>query len=124
MSVNGEILMILLTVAWLLPLVGFVVEIYWLRWSHRLSKGAAMCAVGCIATGFICSFSALLYWGTATGWAALSDHHANVAHHDVSHADGDPHHGHAAADAEVAGEANAGVAAEANTESIVAKKYF
>ena len=39
---TGEVLKNLLTVAWLLPLLGFVAEIYWLRWSHRLSKSAAL----------------------------------------------------------------------------------
>ena len=77
---NPDYLMFLLTAAWLLPLVGFVVEIYWLRWSHRLSKGAAYCAVGCIAAGFLCSLSALLYWGANTGWSALAEteHHASA----------------------------------------------
>ena len=80
---TGEVLKNLLTVAWLLPLLGFVAEIYWLRWSHRLSKSAALCAVACIGTGFLCSVSALMVWGNATGWAALSpaDHHDGVDHH-------------------------------------------
>ena len=69
---TGEVLKNLLTVAWLLPLLGFVAEIYWLRWSHRLSKSAALCAVACIGIGFVCSFSALVYWGCSTHWAALS----------------------------------------------------
>ena len=83
---TGNVLMILLTIAWLLPLAGFVVEIYWLRWSHRLDKGAALCAVGCIGTGFVCSLVALLYWGSATGWSALSesDHHAHSAVHQAA----------------------------------------
>ena len=87
MPETGEVLMYLLTVAWLLPLAGFVVEIYWLRWSHRLHKGAAYMAVACIGLGFLCSLSALLYWGTQTHWAALSepDHHAHASSHDEAH---------------------------------------
>lgn len=74
----GELLRNLLTVAWLLPLFGFLAEIYWLRWSHRLSRSSAICAVGCIAIGFICSFSALLVWcstDTPAPTVDSSDHH-------------------------------------------------
>lgn len=77
--------MYLLTIAWLLPLAGFVVEIYWLRWSHRLHKGAAYSAVACIGLGFLCSLSALIYWGNQTHWSALSEqehHAANEVHGD------------------------------------------
>lgn len=103
MSETGNLLMFLLTVAWLLPLAGFVVEMYWLRWSHRLSKGAAVCAVGCIATGFVCSFSALLIWMGATSFplrapAGHDDHSAAAtAHHDAAHAEAahDDHKEHA-----------------------------
>lgn len=78
---TGEVLRNLLTVAWLLPLAGFIAEIYWLRWSHRLSRSAAICAVACIGIGFLCSASALVYWGYKTDWAVLqSDEHAE--HHD------------------------------------------
>lgn len=103
---TGNILMYLLTAAWLLPLAGFVIEIYWLRLSHRLHKGAAYCAVACIATGFVCSLSALLLWGSATGWVALAEpsHHGHAEAHGSEHA-GDAHaaaahdgHGHADAD--------------------------
>ena len=78
---TGEVLKNLLTVAWLLPLLGFVAEIYWLRWSHRLSKSAAFCAVACIGIGFLCSVSALLVWVNATGWAV----HAPVDHGGSGH---------------------------------------
>ena len=79
---TGEVLKNLLTVAWLLPLLGFVAEIYWLRWSHRLSKSAALCAVACIGIGFLCSFSALVIWLNATGWDVLkpAGEHAEHAH--------------------------------------------
>ena len=91
---TGKILMFLLTAAWLLPLAGFVVEIYWLRLSHRLHKGSAYCAVACIALGFLCSLSALLYWGAENNWSALSDseHHSHSAEHGSQHASGG--HGH------------------------------
>jgi NADH-quinone oxidoreductase subunit L len=82
---TGEVLRNLLTVAWLLPLAGFIAEIYWLRWSHRLSKSAAICAVACIGIGFLCSASALVYWGYKTDWAVFqseehADHHGSTAH--------------------------------------------
>ena len=87
---TGKILMLLLTAAWLLPLAGFVVEIYWLRLSHRLHKGAAYCAVGCIGLGFLCSLSALLFWGYQNNWSALteSDHHAHAVAGTAAHASG------------------------------------
>lgn len=92
---TGEVLKSLLTVAWLLPLAGFVAEIYWLRWSNRLSKSAAYCAVACIGIGFVCSASAMVYWGCSTDWAVLKpekhdEHHdAHSADHEaVSHAEG------------------------------------
>eukprot|EP00456_Euglypha_rotunda_P068994 TRINITY_DN604_c2_g1_i2.p1 TRINITY_DN604_c2_g1~~TRINITY_DN604_c2_g1_i2.p1 ORF type:complete len:816 (-),score=159.64 TRINITY_DN604_c2_g1_i2:262-2709(-) len=92
---TGEVLKNLLTVAWLLPLAGFVAEIYWLRWSNRLSKSAAYCAVACIGIGFVCSASAMVYWGCSTDWAVLkpeahAEHHeAHGAGHDAaSHSEG------------------------------------
>src|SRR5262249_43046515 len=65
----------LLLAAWLLPLVGFVVEIYSIRcWTHRLSKAPAYLAVGCIGTGFLCSLAALFLWGERTDGAAIGGH--------------------------------------------------
>ncbi len=62
----GPMLMVLLTLAWLLPLVGFVVEIFGSRWARRSSKLPAWVAVGCIATSFVLSLAALTLWsGTA-----------------------------------------------------------
>jgi NADH-quinone oxidoreductase subunit L len=78
---TGEWLKILLTIAWLLPLAGFAVEIWAGYWGTRQSKAAALLAVGCIATGFLCSLSALLIWGSATHWTALEDHGAGANEH-------------------------------------------
>ncbi len=72
----GQTLMLLLMAAWLLPLLGFLVEIYALRWTHRLSKAPAYIAVACIGLGFIFSLTALLTWGSQTQWAGLEAHHA------------------------------------------------
>ena len=125
---TGNILMYLLTAAWLLPLAGFVVEIYWLRLSHRLHKGAAYCAVACIGAGFLCSLSALLFWGSQTGWAALSepDHHAHAGNHEHGGAHegehAEPAHGHddhAAAEEHHADEQHD----EAHSHPVPAKKY-
>ena len=100
---TGEVLRNLLTLAWLLPLAGFAAEIYWLRWSHRLSKTAAYCAVACIGAGFVCSASALVYWGCSTDWAVLQDEHAE--HHGDAAG-----HGHAAEAHLGAAEAHLGAA--------------
>ncbi|MDX1966036.1 MAG: NADH-quinone oxidoreductase subunit L [Planctomycetaceae bacterium] len=83
----GETLRNLLTLAWLLPLVGFLVEIYALCWTHRLSKAPAYLAVGCISAGFVCSAAALLTWGAQTQWAALKDTHHGGDHSAADHAD-------------------------------------
>ncbi len=83
---TGTVLRNLLTLAWLLPLAGFVAEIYalQLKWSHRLSKAPAQLATACIAAGFLCSLSALLYWSSETGWVGWKP--AAHGHHDEEHA--------------------------------------
>lgn len=81
--------MLLLAAAWLLPLVGFAIEIYalQLKWSHRLSKAPAYLAVACIGGGFLLSLSALLMWGNQTQWVATkaheTSHHGAPAGHDA-----------------------------------------
>jgi len=62
----------LLTVAWMLPLLGFAVEILAGWWSTRTSKVAAYLAVACIGTGFICSVSAFYVWQGQSGWEMFS----------------------------------------------------
>ena len=61
---TGSTLKWLLAIAWLLPLAGFAVEVFGGYWSDRRSKTAAWLAVGCIATGFVCSAAALVTWGS------------------------------------------------------------
>jgi len=100
MGSTGETLRNLLTLAWLLPLVGFLVEIYALCWTHRLSKAPAYLAVGCIAAGFLCSFTALVTWGVQTDWAVFAashhdEHHDGEAHADEHHAAEMADHAHA-----------------------------
>ena len=57
----------LLTTAWLLPLVGFAVEIFGGYWSHHAPGGrfrsrlAAYLSVGCIGGGFLLSLTALVF---------------------------------------------------------------
>lgn len=77
----------LLAAAWLLPLVGFVVQILFaLRWWGRKSKTAAYLAIFCIGAGFVCSTAAFYLWGNGTDWAVFkdSDHgagsHATAEH--------------------------------------------
>lgn len=117
----GETLRNLLLIAWLLPLCGFAVEIFGGFWGSRRSRVAAWLAVGCIATGFVCSASALTIWGNSNGWAVLH----RAGHHDTEGAAADGHVEHdsahppsaealAAADAHAA--ATAAPAAEAASE--------
>ena len=75
-----------LAVAWLLPLLGFAVEIFAGRWQRdRKDRTAAGLAVACIATGFVCSALALFTWGIHTGWAALAPSTHGDGHHGESH---------------------------------------
>ena len=78
----GETLRNLLMIAWLLPLVGFAVEIFGGFWGSRKSRAAAWLAVGCIASGFLCSASALVIWGNANHWSVLNkqSHHSAGEH--------------------------------------------
>ena len=78
----GNTLANLLTVAWLLPLFGFVVQILFaLRWWGRKSKTAAYLAIICIGAGFVCSTTAFYLWGEGTDWVAFkSSEHGQVEH--------------------------------------------
>jgi NADH-quinone oxidoreductase subunit L len=80
----GQTLSVLLTLAWLLPLAGFSIEIFAGFWGTRQSRLAAYLAVGCIGTAFLLSAGALLTWGGATHWAALEGHHPG-AHGEGAH---------------------------------------
>ena len=85
----------LLSIAWLLPLVGFCIEVFGGFWGGRKSKTAAYMAVFCIAAGFVCSSAAMITWLRATDSVALeaSEHHGDGHHGDGEHGHGD----HAAA---------------------------
>jgi NADH-quinone oxidoreductase subunit L len=88
----GETLRNLLMIAWLLPLAGFAVEIFGGFWGSRKSRVAAWMSVGCIATGFVCSFSALMIWGNSNNFWKVehqSEHHAASGHEAGEHATGD-----------------------------------
>ena len=71
----------LLAIAWLLPLLGFAVEVFGGYWSNRLSKAAAYLAVGCIGMGFVCSVIAVGLWANATDWAGFRPEHHETAEH-------------------------------------------
>ncbi len=94
----GETLRNLLMIAWLLPLCGFAIEIFGGFWGSRQSRLAAWIAVGCIATGFICSASALLIWGRQNDWVVLDKADHGDGHEDAGHAspghEAAPSHGH------------------------------
>lgn len=111
----GETLRNLLLIAWLLPLCGFAVEIFGGFWGSRRSRVAAWLAVGCIATGFVCSASALTIWGKSNGWAVL--HRAD--HHESSADGGGP----AVADGTVPPAAEAVPGAEASAPTAVAGQH-
>lgn len=92
----GETLKFWLMIAWLLPLAGFVVEIFFGFYSKnpRHSKSAAWVAVGCIGTGFVCSLIALSVWWNAGGSSVMESHDDHAAHaagheHDAAHVHGD-----------------------------------
>ncbi|MEZ6145002.1 MAG: NADH-quinone oxidoreductase subunit L [Planctomycetaceae bacterium] len=95
---TGTTLKWLLGLAWLLPLVGFCIEIYGGYWGRRLDpasngkkvKFAAYLAVFCIGTGFLLSLSAFAIWKSATGVQLLAASH-EVEHSD-EHADGHDRH--------------------------------
>ncbi|MEQ9410402.1 MAG: NADH-quinone oxidoreductase subunit L [Fuerstiella sp.] len=107
----GDTLKQLLMTAWLLPLLGFAVEIFfgWTK-NGRHRKTAAWLAVGCIGIGFLCSVAAFVQWSNAsnafgeTGWitqqkqasdhhdAHDGDHHEGAGHeHEGEHQDGEHH---------------------------------
>ncbi|MBL8811543.1 MAG: NADH-quinone oxidoreductase subunit L [Planctomycetaceae bacterium] len=85
----GETLRNLLMIAWLLPLCGFAIEIFGGFWGSRKSRLAAWIAVGCIATGFVCSASALLIWGRQNEWVVLDK--AGHGHDEAGHSEGENH---------------------------------
>ncbi len=102
---TGTTLKWLLGIAWLLPLVGFTVEIFGGYWGKRLdpashgkkTKLAAYMAVFCIGTGFLLSLSAFVIWKGAAHVQLMTTVHASehVESHDSDHGEGhDHHHGH------------------------------
>jgi len=119
----GTTLKWLLTAAWLLPLLGFCVEIFGGYWSSKTSKTPAYMAVGCIVTGFVLSLASLCLWVNAANvnlWtfqpsenqsseshalAHVSDHEA----HDIAVAGHNTTAGHDAAGQSVTNQHAAGV---------------
>lgn len=94
----GETLKFWLMIAWLLPLAGFAVEIFFGFYSKnpRGSKTAAWVAVGCIGVGFLCSANALRIWGNNNDWCVLASHdeHGEHAQHGGHEADHEDSHAH------------------------------
>jgi len=76
----GQELAIYLGIAWLLPLLGFAVEVFAGYWSHRLSRTAAYLAIGCIGTGFLLSTVAFFRWADHTEWSFMADHGHSSGH--------------------------------------------
>ena len=102
MEALGNTLANLLTVAWLLPLLGFVIQILFaLKWWGRKSKAAALLAIFCIGAGFVCSSTAFYLWGEGTEWAVFKPaEHGHAEHADATSAghaaEGHDGHEHAA----------------------------
>jgi NADH-quinone oxidoreductase subunit L len=123
---TGTTLKWLLAAAWLLPLLGFCVEIfggYWGRHAETATKLgrhklASYLAVGCIATGFVLSAAAMVTWLDSTGVSLLpagdahASHHGHEAHHDEGHHGGAEGPGEAGAETGAAEHAEAADAAE------------
>jgi NADH-quinone oxidoreductase subunit L len=86
----GKTLGTLLTLAWLLPLAGFAVEIFGGFWGTRKSKAAAYLAVACIFGAFLLSLAALVCWKTTTGWTHAADEHRAGEAQSGEHRDGEP----------------------------------
>ncbi|MFM9965850.1 MAG: NADH-quinone oxidoreductase subunit L [Planctomycetaceae bacterium] len=92
----GSKLSTLLAIAWLLPLLGFVVEVFAMSWpnANRKSKTAAYFAIFCIGFGFVCSSAALCLWGEGTDWAVFqSSGHGQADHAGADHSAAE-HDGH------------------------------
>jgi len=113
----GETLRNLLMIAWLLPLVGFAVEIFGGFWGSRKSRTAAWLAVGCIAAGFLCSASALVIWGRSNEWVAL-EHYASEGDHGKAGAD--ENHGRHGSEGQHGSEEHHGSVADASPYSLTA----
>lgn len=102
----GTTLKWLLTAAWLLPLLGFCVEIFGGYWSSKTSKTPAYLAVGCIVGSFVLSLIALCTWVdvadadlwsfkaaenhhvAATETSATTEHDAHAEHAHAAHESG------------------------------------
>ena len=107
----------LLGAAWLLPLLGFCIEIFGGYWGRnddsatkfKNHKLASYLAVGCIATGFVLSLSAFFVWKGATGTELVAAGHGESPDHgdghgaeddhadpaaDHEHPEGEPEHAH------------------------------
>ncbi|MBI1313780.1 NADH-quinone oxidoreductase subunit L [bacterium] len=75
-----------LRIAWLLPLLGFAIEVFGGYWGTRKTKTAAYLAIGCIAAGFVLSTVAFCRWNAETGAfshsgeAAVHEEHASLRH--------------------------------------------
>lgn len=92
---------ILLTIAWLLPLLGFAIEIFAGYWQpDRKSRAAALLAVGCIGAGFVLSVAAFVTWGNDTDWGAFThaaaDDHAGHGDEKGAHGEDGAHGAHGA----------------------------
>lgn len=72
---TGETLKFWLMIAWLLPLVGFVVQMAIGMTSRKpgVRKLAGYVAIACIAGSFVCSVIAFSEWGTASSWSIWQD---------------------------------------------------
>lgn len=87
----GEELSKYLLLAWLLPLIGFAVEVLGGYWGNRQDKRAAYIAIACIGSGFLLSSFTFYRWGTETDWQVFSS--GGEAHVAAGEHAGGPDHG-------------------------------
>jgi proton-translocating NADH-quinone oxidoreductase chain L len=75
MDTLGSELSTYLLWAWMLPLLGFGIEVLWgYTWGkgNRQDKRAAYLAIACIGAGFLLSSFTLYRWGTENHWQAFA----------------------------------------------------
>jgi NADH-quinone oxidoreductase subunit L len=68
-----------LTLAWLLPAVGCVLNLCALRWTHRLSRAPSHLALGLLTGSLILSVVSLCDWLASTELRGLQSGHADTA---------------------------------------------
>ena len=89
----GSELSTYLLLAWLLPLLGFGIEVLGGYWGKgRQDKRAAYLAIGCIGVSFLLSSFAFCRWGSETHWQVFANAGGDSGHASVLSEQGDADH--------------------------------